>query len=319
VSAARTAVITAGALAGAASFLYGQVRARTAAPLPPAPGELVEVGGETLHVLHNPAGTGPAVVFESALACPGTEWAWLLRELDGRVPYLAYDRPGNGWSSQRAPVTGAAELNELTRQLLRRTGVPGPYVLVGHSVGGLLIRTYAAAHPDEVAGLVLVDSTHPDQLDRSQIQREGMPLVAHGIARALWRARFGVRPAGRPYGAVHELPAELEAATVEVLAHPGPWLAARREFGLWQTAWAEATRSAHLPADLPVAVVTAGDQAAGDPVHAQLQRELAGLTSVGRHDVVPDTDHETVVMVRSHATRVLDAVEWVAQTSRERV
>src|SRR5699024_5378297 len=128
------------------------------------PGELIELDSLPLHALAHRRGDGPTVVFENGLVCPCTEWAWVLPEIAGRYNYLAYDRPGTGWSADDGKRRSLHEFNQLTGDLLARLGLPAPYVLVGHSVGGLLIRSFAAARPHEVAGLVLVDSSHPDQL-----------------------------------------------------------------------------------------------------------------------------------------------------------
>lgn len=317
----RGAIVAAGALTGAAMYIRSLRAGRP--PYPDPPGVMVEVDGQRLHTLHNTAGSGPTVVFEHALACPSTEWGWVARALDGRSPYLVYDRPGTGWSdtADRRPQT-AAELNDLTRALLKKLGLPGPYVLVGHSVGGLLIRTFAARFPGDVAGLVLVDSTHPDQIERSGLQRETLPLVGQGIFRACWRAWLGIlRPEDpdlgevREAGATKKLPEPLAAPTVALTCHPEPWRGARHEFKQWLAHWREETRAGTLPPGLPVAVLTAAYQAAGDPAHGRMQRELAGLTTVGRHHIVPRTSHESLVMEEEHAGNIVEMVDWVIERS----
>lgn len=305
----RYGIVAAGVVAGALVF-FRSVRANRPAERPAPPGRLVDVRGESIHVLSNNAGSGPTVVFESALSCPCTEWAWVLRSLDGRVPYLAYDRPGNGWSSQHRPPSSAAELNELTVELLRTLGLPAPYVLVGHSIGGLLARTFAGNHPESTAGLVLVDSSHPDQLEVSQVQREGMPLVAQGLATMYWRARFGRVGVEGGFGAVADLPPELATMTAEIMCFPEPWKGAGREFGLWHSRWSGEVRSVKDDPALPIAVITAGTQAAADPVHGKLQQQLAGLSAMSRHDIVEKADHDSLVMAEEHANRVTKVVKW---------
>lgn len=315
--ATRVAALTAGTAAlGAATA--GLLRARPE-EWPPPPGELVDVAGETLHVLAGRGGSGPTVVFESALSCPCTEWSWVLRALDGRIPYLAYDRPGNGWSSLRTSPVAAAEFNALTRDLLRSLGLPGPYLLVGHSVGGLLVRAFAANHPEDTAGIVLVDSSHPDQLDRSAAQRDSIALMHHGVASMILRTRFGVlRGDDTDFGALHELPHGIAGPSAGVMRRPEPWRAARRELGLWHTRWAAEVRKAATPASTPVAVVTSGVQATGDPAHARMQAELAALSSVSRHDLVAEATHDGLVMQEENAAHVTDAVRWALAALRER-
>ncbi|KMS86828.1 alpha/beta hydrolase [Streptomyces regensis] len=274
------------------------------------------MGRETLHALVSRTGSGPTVVFESALCCPCTEWAWLTAELDGRVPYVAYDRPGNGWSTQHAPPRTAAELNELTMRLLHALELPGPYLLVGHSVGGLLVRTFAARYPEDTAGLVLVDSSHPDQLARSAMQREGMPLVRQNIANSYRRAVLG-RLDDNGFGSIAELPESVRNVSAAIMRHPGPWQAARREFALWQRSWAEETSAAVMPSSMPLGVVTAGQQATSDLEHGRMQAELATLSDVHRHEIVTDAKHDSLVMHERFARSVTEVVDWVRDTHTE--
>lgn len=303
--------------AAAATAIGGLAGSRRPEDWPAAPGEFTEVHGEQIHHLVNRDGSGPTVVFESALSCPCTEWAWLLRALETTAPCLAYDRPGNGWSSQHRPPATAAELNDLTLSLLRKLDLPGPYVLVGHSVGGLLARAFAGRHADELAGVVLVDSSHPDQLDRSALQREGMPLVKQGISTMYWRTRLRLLGDDDGFGAISELPGEIVESSGRVMRRPEPWAAARREFALWHTQWATEAREATLAPTLPVGVVTAGQQASMDLAHGRMQTELAGLTQVGRHEVVRMAEHDSLVMREELAGHVAEVVEWVLERHAE--
>lgn len=309
------------AVAAGAGLLGGvalQLR-RTLPDVPAPPGRYVDVKGESVHILSNADGEGPTVVFESAMASPCTEWAWVLRALDGKVPYVAYDRPGNGWSSRRTAPDLTADYHGLTAELLRALGLPAPYLLVGHSVGGLLIRDFAARRPRDTAGLVLVDSSHPDQLERSSQQRDGMALVRHALTNRAWRARFGRVECGKDdFGAVADLPKGVAGPTVGVMCRPEPWVAALRELELWHRRWAADVRGSDLSDGVPVAVVTAGKQAEADPAHAQMQRELARLSPVARHETVAAAEHDALVMQQEHAARVSAAVTWALDTARER-
>jgi pimeloyl-ACP methyl ester carboxylesterase len=127
----------------------------------PAQGQLVDIGGHELHlVIAGPAGAGPVVIFEAGAGGTSADWAKLQDALAPRVRTCAYDRAGSGRSQPGpGPRTMRQEVFEL-RELLRAADVPGPYVLVGHSYGGLLARLFAEKYSQEVAGMVLVDSTH---------------------------------------------------------------------------------------------------------------------------------------------------------------
>ena len=130
----------------------------------PAPGRLIDVGGHRLHI--NVVGeqtTVPAVILEAGMASMSSNWAWVRDDLarDGLVVY--YDRAGLGWSDRGGgsmdAVTSAAELHTA----LEAAGIDPPYVLAGHSYGGLVVRMFADRYPDEVVGMVLADASHPDQ------------------------------------------------------------------------------------------------------------------------------------------------------------
>jgi pimeloyl-ACP methyl ester carboxylesterase len=148
------------ALGGLASAAYQTVAdARDRRRYPP-PGELVDIGGRRLHLWRAGEG-GPAVVVAPSLGEPGHGWAEVQRLLAQHTTVVLYDRAGLGWSDPGPWPTGRRMVADL-HALLEAAGIPPPYVLAGHSLGGLLMRWHQATHPDDVAGLALVDSSHPD-------------------------------------------------------------------------------------------------------------------------------------------------------------
>jgi len=128
----------------------------------PAPGQLVDVGGYKMHI--NCMGQGsPTIILAAGTADFSTTWAYVQPEVAKLTRVCAYDRAGLGWSEPSPyPRTADSTVEEL-RALLVNTGVQGPYVLVGHSLGGMHMRVYAHNYPEEVVGLVQVDSLHEDQ------------------------------------------------------------------------------------------------------------------------------------------------------------
>jgi pimeloyl-ACP methyl ester carboxylesterase len=129
----------------------------------PPPGKLVDVGGYRMHVLAEGQNKGnPTVVFIPGAHSPGYALYHLHKALRQETRSILFDRAGSGWSDPGPfPRRTLQEVEEL-RKALQAAGEPGPYVLVGHSYGGLLAVNYAFRHPDDVAGLVLLDATHPD-------------------------------------------------------------------------------------------------------------------------------------------------------------
>jgi pimeloyl-ACP methyl ester carboxylesterase len=159
--------------------------------MPPPPGRLVDVGGHRLHLFC--AGAGMPVVFESALGASSLVWRHIQSVVSSGSLACAYDRAGFGWSDAGPlPRTAGRIVSEL-RVLLHTAHVEPPYVLVGHSFGGLTARLYAQRHPEEVAGLLLLDPADPAQWRRPSADRaarvaRGVSLCGHG-ARA---ARLGL-------------------------------------------------------------------------------------------------------------------------------
>ena len=130
-------------------------------PSGPAPGVLVDIGGHKLHIrCVGPAGGRPTVILEAGGGGFSRDWSLVQDLLSSRVRTCAYDRAGSGWSEPGpAPRTMRQEVFEL-HALLETAKVPGPFVLVGQSIGGLLVRLYTEQYGSDVVGVVLVDPTH---------------------------------------------------------------------------------------------------------------------------------------------------------------
>lgn len=130
----------------------------------------VKIG--TLSLFMDCVGTGsPTVIFEAGAGLASDTWIQVLPPLfpgDQRATasitarYCAYDRAGEGQSNPDAPKHDAETVVHTLRQLLTKAGIPGPYVLVGHSIGGLYVRMFAYTYPKQVVGMVLVDAVHED-------------------------------------------------------------------------------------------------------------------------------------------------------------
>lgn len=132
----------------------------------PPPGDFADVGGHRLHYLKlgSPSSTLPTVVFESGLDQGGhLPWSRVQTELANLTTTVSYDRAGVLWSERGDnPKSGVAIAKEL-HALLEAIDAPKPYILVGHSLAGLTLRSLVAAYPDDIAGIVFVDVSHPDQ------------------------------------------------------------------------------------------------------------------------------------------------------------
>lgn len=177
-------------LAGAA---YQHVGTRRDAKRHPPPGRLVDIGTHRLHILESGNPKGPTVLLEAGLMSTVLSWSELQRELGESFRVVSYDRAGLGWS-ECGPLPRTAEriVQEL-RILLEKADVPGPYVLVGHSFGGLTATLFAARFPKEVAAMVLVDPIAPMEWDPpSEKDRKLSSIGAKVCRRAAVLARIGV-------------------------------------------------------------------------------------------------------------------------------
>ena len=124
----------------------------------PPPGRMI--GG--LHLIDRGA-SGPAVIFESGISATCLNWTEVRADVEGFARTCTYDRAWLGWSDPaKSPRTTSTIINEL-HALLEAAQISPPYILVGHSFGGLLVRAYAARYPGDVAGLVLVDPLSPNE------------------------------------------------------------------------------------------------------------------------------------------------------------
>ncbi|NHD18349.1 MULTISPECIES: alpha/beta hydrolase [unclassified Actinopolyspora] len=296
-----------GALAGSC---YQAVMERRDREWSKPAGELIDVDGHRIHLVCDGAReTGPTVVFENGMTCPLQEWEWIAPRIAEHTGTVRYDRPGNGFSDPTPHPRTADRMATELETVLERARVPGPYILVGHSFGGLLVRHFAHRNPERTAGVVLVDATHPEELERSPRQQRGLPWLEQTMHTWWARARLGILRHSNMDSPLDQLP-EAAATTVrERMSTPGSWRAALRELRAWRESIQYETRNLPLPGGCSLSVVTAGRQISNDPVHGRLQQDLAALGAESAHTVVDDADHYTLVTVPEHAERVVRAIE----------
>lgn len=155
------------ALIGVGYQILGMVQDRKQYP---PPGQLIDVGGYKLHLYCTGEGS-PTVILDAMGPGWSIYWAQVQPEIAKITRVCSYDRAGFGWSDAgRLPRIGRRMAGEL-HQLLTNGGISGPYVLVGHSLGGFVARLYRQAHPNDVVGMVLVDAGHERQFDQVEFMR----------------------------------------------------------------------------------------------------------------------------------------------------
>jgi pimeloyl-ACP methyl ester carboxylesterase len=188
-----------------AGWIYEPLAEAADAKAYPPPGQMVDVGGYRLHI--NCTGSGsPTVVVESGWGDSSATWGWVQPEVAKTTRVCTYDRAGMGWSELSPEPRNAREYAKELHTLLAKANEPGPYVLVGHSMGAFIVIVYAHDNPAEVSGLVLVDG---QDLPTSAVATPQPALNPGGAATYLpsLLARIGlVRLLPDTFGSVENLP-----------------------------------------------------------------------------------------------------------------
>ncbi len=236
------------------------------------PGQTHDVGGHRLHLDCTGSG-GPTVVLFNGLGLTSANWARVAPAVarSGRV--CAYDRAGQGWSEDAPqPQDGHRAAADL-HTLLESAGERGPYVLVGHSIGGDHAMTYAARYPEQVAGMVLLDATDPHRVG-------GGPPGAMAVLPSL--ARLGVGQL-LPTSYWSALPEPAAGQVREFNAGPRGWRNVRDEIATLRVLLTQA-RALTTLGDRPLVVLTAAGNE-DDPARLAGQERMAALStnSVHRH------------------------------------
>jgi pimeloyl-ACP methyl ester carboxylesterase len=252
---------------------HGNQHDATAADVPPV-GQLYEVGGRRLW-LHRSGAGGPAVVFLAGASAVGLDYLNIHDRISAFTTSVLYDRGGTGWSDPVPLPRTAAEVATELRDLLEVAAVPGPYLLVAHSLGGAYARRFAQLFPGQVAGLLLLESFYEDWdsylPERLQLARNRQPepgrlqlALIKPLARRMYRQMFASWP-----GPVRRL-------LIDRHLSPGWWLAGVRERSNMPELAAELRHGGTVP-DVPLITVTA---LATDPGQAMLmsRKTLRELT-----------------------------------------
>jgi pimeloyl-ACP methyl ester carboxylesterase len=152
-------------LLAATGFIYQNISEARDRRFHPMPGQLVDIGGYKLHINCQGQGT-PAVILDSGLGDSYVSWRKVQPQIAQFVRVCSYDRGGLGYSDTSPRPRTSKDIAEELHTLLHNAGVAPPYVLVGHSMAGYNVRVYTSLYRDQVAGMVLVDASHPDQENR---------------------------------------------------------------------------------------------------------------------------------------------------------
>lgn len=286
------------ALSGAT---YQWIATRKELAATPPPGRLVDIGGYRLHLWCTGDGA-PAVILDTGLGGSSAGWGFVQPDVARFTRVCSYDRAGMGYSDPGPSPRTARRIASELAELLGRSGIDGPVVLVGASIAGLNVRVFASDHPERTAGLVLVDASHEDQAHEVPRMARIVPLLSTiGVLR-LFGVSFGQRieslaPSVRQFARATSFRAAGYKAAADEIIH------------IWESA--SEVRRSRRRLTIPVLVITGGRGA--DENWRRLQRDQASLSDRGCLIVAQDSGH--VVSVDQPEV-VVDAIRTVVETAR---
>lgn len=281
--------------------IYQSLATRRDLAAAPPPGRLVDVGGYRLHIWCVGSGT-PAVVLETGLGGTAADWGFVQPEVARFTTACSYDRAGMGYSDPGpSPRTGRRIASELA-QLLQRSGLAAPVVLVAASIGGLGARLFASDHAERLAGLVLVDATHEDQLDPVPGLATFVPLLSSTGVLRLLGVSFGLRPeslapAVRRFARATQYRAAGYDAAADEIIHVG--------------VTAAEVKGARRKLTVPLVVLSAG--LTSDATWRRLQRDQVDLSWLGCQMTAHDSRHAIAL---EQPSIVVDAIRATVAAAR---
>jgi pimeloyl-ACP methyl ester carboxylesterase len=246
----------------------------------------------------------PLLIVESGLVATTEHWEWLVGSLSERFAVLTYNRAGYGPSRHRDRDAYCLDRSrDDLVELVTALDPSRPCVLVGHSLGGYLAMRAARPLGARVSGLVLVDSSHPAELQRSPTQARGAEALTRTLALMPASLRAGLGWLLRRPPWVDRMPPHVRALALAQYRDAGMWAAAVRE---WQATKAHFDGfDGDLPqVGVPMLVISAGATVTNDPEHARLHEELAAAAPRAEQVVLSGVDHDEVLTNPAAADQV---------------
>jgi pimeloyl-ACP methyl ester carboxylesterase len=237
---------------------------------------------------------------------------WIAPNVAQETRVCTYDRVGRGWSESSSGPQDGAEVATDLHTLLENAGIEGPYVLAGHSAGGAYVLIFANLYPDDLAGLVLLDSMSPDQYEEVTNWKRFYEMWRRVSALAPSVARVGVMRliAQVSYGGLPSDQRDQERALTSTARH---WRSQRDEFSKIRTSLEQAGELKSIGAK-PLVVLTAEKDAEGNWM--PLQEQLATLSSNSEHRVLPDATHASLTEEEEYAMEAAQAIRDVVDAVR---
>lgn len=248
---------------------------------------------------------GYPIILEAGIAGTSADWAWVQSELAQEYQVIAYDRPGLGLSDESTLSRDGLSLAENLDVALRELQIKPPYILVGHSYGGLLVRLYRELHPEKVAGIMLIDPSHPQQDSRlPEYDVKAVKSFYERLRRAAYFSNFGLPSLARlpPFGVgLPRLEREEEA---EYFHNPKHLYAVTKEVDAIPKTY-EQTQKLSLLGATPLGIVSATEPRKPEvEVFQQLHEEYVKLSDKSFHVFVEGADHASILWKQQFAPTI---------------
>lgn len=281
-----------------------------AGPFKPA-GTYVDIGGRKLRlVCAGPADSGrPTVWLEPGAFGLAADWAAIQQKLAAKeIRSCAYDRAGMGWSDPGPKPRDAQTIAEDLEKLVAASGEKGPFVLVGHSMAGLYVRMYAARHPEQVAGLVLIEATTPEAIDDPRMHKFVGGFTTLSKVAAVSASVGTTLPLYWPAGDRIGLPPQGSAEKRHAYVSGRHARTAAEEVSNWPRSAQEARAAAPYDPNWPVAVIVADHGGGDNPRDPRRAPEQAA--KAGHFEAVKGASHTTILGL-TYGDSAVRGVEFV--------
>ena len=317
----------------AISLQFGCIHAVMAQTSFPPPGRLVDAGGHLLH-LHVTGKGNPTVVLENGAGDFSFIWSLVQPEISKTARVVSYDRAGYAWSEQGPTPRTARQITFELHTALHDAGISPPYVLVGQSFGGFLVRAFARYYPNEVVGMVLVEAVQEDQRIfmgsdtpmkiRSFAKGRIAPSIQSSFKPQMVVSKDSVKLNTQIDPPLDKLPANIQKMQIWAQSQPQFAAAVQAEMD-WSPEdvselYQHKGEPAYMLGEMPLIVLTRGsggyegrsDSAELETERLTLQKELANLSSNSKHIIDKNSGHNIHVedpqLVIKSINEVLQAV-----------
>jgi len=302
-------------------FIFERIAQRQALTQFPVPGQLINVGDYQLHLyVTGESNDKPTVILEAGNGGFSTQWVHIQNELSKHMQVISYDRAGYGWSDASPNHVDLTQNVQDLQNALDQLGIEPPYIFVGHSMGGLFNLSYASQYPDNIVGMVFVDSTHPDMWQHFPVEMMQQQDTMIGLMQLMRIAsNFGLMRLFHPLqSVVVDLPQQEQESSLALSANPTYINTFLEEAKIVR----DLPNSMPAKADLsnfPLLVLSANSVPEGQTmpegvfeIMHGLHQEFASESNKGNWRLMDGANHYSIIMDETYARQIVQAVLDIA-------